>query len=268
MQDSITAVVITGNHEASIERTLASLYWCTEILVVDGLSSDSTVQIAGQNPKVSVLRHNYVSFSEHCKLGIQEASRPWVMCLRGDQEVSPELSEELVTMEKPRVEGGFKVRIRQVSEGTPLRSVRDRFPIVLYRRDRARVITNGFRDTMHVVGTIGELKGWIEQEDKKRQPEWLEWELRRSERRAVRLCAAESADLSLSDRLRKKAIIMPLWVFSTVFFRRELLKDGLAGHRFALREMFTELLLSARLLEMKLASSEKAPNRFTRRQIR
>ena len=42
----VTACVITRNEEKSIERALKSLQWADEIVVIDAISNDQTVEIA------------------------------------------------------------------------------------------------------------------------------------------------------------------------------------------------------------------------------
>ena len=43
---SISAVILTKNEERNIKKCLESLRWVDEIVMVDGFSTDKTVEIA------------------------------------------------------------------------------------------------------------------------------------------------------------------------------------------------------------------------------
>ena len=59
MLDQITPVILTYNEAANIGRTLERLAWAREVVVVDSLSTDDTVAIAGRFPNTRVVQRPF-----------------------------------------------------------------------------------------------------------------------------------------------------------------------------------------------------------------
>ena len=91
----LTALVPTYNEEANIQECLESLAFADEILVVDSFSTDRTVSLAAQNPRVRVLQHAYEGNGPQCNWGMDRASHPWIFILDADERVTPELGQEI-----------------------------------------------------------------------------------------------------------------------------------------------------------------------------
>jgi len=104
----LSAAIITLNEEANLPRCLASLRGlASETVVVDSGSTDRTAEIArehGARFEVHPWRGHVAQ--KNRALGL--ASRPWVLCLDADEEVSPELAasiRELLAGGEPRLDG-------------------------------------------------------------------------------------------------------------------------------------------------------------------
>ncbi len=95
----ISACIITFNEEDNIERCLSSLDFTDEIIVVDSFSTDHTLTIAKKFPRVKIetrVFDNYVSQKNYC---LSLAKNSWVLFLDADEEVSPELKEEILRLQ-------------------------------------------------------------------------------------------------------------------------------------------------------------------------
>ena len=91
---SLSVVIITFNEEHNLPRTLASVKWADEIIVVDSQSTDRTVEIANSfGAKVFV--EPWKGFAAQKNSALDKASRDWILSLDADEEVSPELKLEL-----------------------------------------------------------------------------------------------------------------------------------------------------------------------------
>lgn len=91
----ISAVVITFNEEANIERCLRGLRFADEIVVLDSVSTDRTVELARQfTDRVST--REFVGFSDQKSAAMQLASHEWVLSVDADEVVTEELAEEIV----------------------------------------------------------------------------------------------------------------------------------------------------------------------------
>jgi glycosyltransferase involved in cell wall biosynthesis len=90
----LSAVVLTKNNQASIQRTLQSLTWCQEILVIDDQSTDTTVSIAKKYTE-QIFIHRLINFSEQRNYALQQAKHQWILFVDSDEVVSEELAQEI-----------------------------------------------------------------------------------------------------------------------------------------------------------------------------
>jgi len=93
----ITALIPTYNEEENIEKCLASVAWCDEVLVVDSFSTDRTRDIASLLG-ARILTHEYVNSAAQKNWAIPQASCPWVLIVDADERVTPELREEVTRL--------------------------------------------------------------------------------------------------------------------------------------------------------------------------
>ena len=96
--ERISAVLLTKNEESRVTRCLESIRWADEIIVVDGLSTDRTVEICQRYGARVMSRAFSGSFSEERNAGTDMAAGDWILQLDGDDEVSEELREALQRM--------------------------------------------------------------------------------------------------------------------------------------------------------------------------
>ena len=95
MSIRITAVVLTRNEEETISRCLARLSWADEMLVVDSLSSDRTVELA-EAAGARVLTHPFRDFSDQTNWAYAQASGDWIFQIDADEFVSPRLRNSVL----------------------------------------------------------------------------------------------------------------------------------------------------------------------------
>ena len=95
---ALSVAIITHNEEANLGRTLRSLpkLFC-EIVVVDSGSTDSTVAIAEQYG-ARVIVADWIGFAAQKNLAIAECTGDWVLSLDADEELTPQLREEIVSL--------------------------------------------------------------------------------------------------------------------------------------------------------------------------
>jgi len=95
MRDKISACLTVNNEENNIRRCLESLRWADEIVVVDSFSSDRTVEICGEYTD-RVYKHEWLGYIGQKELVKNMASSPWIFFIDADEEVSPELRDEIL----------------------------------------------------------------------------------------------------------------------------------------------------------------------------
>ncbi|HUQ84979.1 MAG TPA: glycosyltransferase family 2 protein [Candidatus Limnocylindrales bacterium] len=92
----ISAIIITKNEEKSLKRSLRSLSWCDEVIVIDDDSTDDTVKIAEKLGAKVYKRSLDGDFSAQRNFGLQKAKNDWVLFIDADEEVSPALWFEIM----------------------------------------------------------------------------------------------------------------------------------------------------------------------------
>lgn len=90
----LCAIIITLNEEHNIARCLRSVNFATERVVVDSGSTDRTCEIAAAEGAV-VLRHTWEGYGQQKNWALAQAREPWVLFLDADEELSPELQQEI-----------------------------------------------------------------------------------------------------------------------------------------------------------------------------
>ncbi|MFC1461615.1 glycosyltransferase family 2 protein [Verrucomicrobiota bacterium] len=94
-RDKISACLTVGNEERDIERCLKSLAWADEIVVVDSFSKDRTVEICRQYTE-RVYQHEWLGYVGQKDLIKKMAVHPWIFFIDADEEVSPQLRQEIL----------------------------------------------------------------------------------------------------------------------------------------------------------------------------
>ncbi len=91
---SLSVVIITLNEEPNLARTLASVAWADEIVVVDSGSTDRTRDIA-ESFHARFFVEPWKGFAAQKNSALQKASGDWILSLDADEEVEPALAEEI-----------------------------------------------------------------------------------------------------------------------------------------------------------------------------
>lgn len=92
---SLSVVTITKNEEAHLPRALRSVRdWADEIIVVDSESTDRTVEIAREFTDKVFIRP-WPGYGPQKNFARDRASGEWIFQLDADEDVSPELAEEI-----------------------------------------------------------------------------------------------------------------------------------------------------------------------------
>ncbi len=91
----ITAAIIAKNEEKNIERVIKSVSFCDEIIVVDDFSGDKTVEHAKSSGAFVYQRKLDGDFATQRNFSMEKAKGDWILFLDADEEVTPELKDEI-----------------------------------------------------------------------------------------------------------------------------------------------------------------------------
>ncbi len=94
----ISVAIATYNEEKNIESCLKSVAsWVDEIVLVDGSSTDNTVEIAKKYKVNIIIVKNKSNFHLNKQKAIDNCSHEWILQLDADERVSEELREEILS---------------------------------------------------------------------------------------------------------------------------------------------------------------------------
>jgi glycosyltransferase involved in cell wall biosynthesis len=106
---TLSVAIVSHNEEANIGRTLESVKWADEIVVVDSGSTDRTCEIA-QRYGAKVVTEPWRGYVAQKQYAIDLCTKDWVLLLDADEEVSPGLVEEIQTaIADPNAVSGYKI---------------------------------------------------------------------------------------------------------------------------------------------------------------
>jgi glycosyltransferase involved in cell wall biosynthesis len=106
----ISAVILTHNSEASIKRTLESLLWCGERVVIDDFSTDKTITFAKSVKTKIYQRHLDEDFAAQRNFGLEKVKEGWVLFVDSDEVVSTKLQKEIIEVTKSRGINGYYIK--------------------------------------------------------------------------------------------------------------------------------------------------------------
>jgi glycosyltransferase involved in cell wall biosynthesis len=157
---TLSVCVICFNEEGNIKRCLDSALWAHEIIVVDSMSEDKTVEISRRYTD-KVFQKPWTGYQAQKEFALSKATSDWVLSLDADEEISEALREEIQTqIRQVNALDGYRIPRRSFYQGRwihhsgyyPDRQLR------LAKRKRARWKGGRVHEKLEVRGTIGDLK--------------------------------------------------------------------------------------------------------------
>lgn len=157
---NVTACVVSFNEEQNIRRCLESVSWCSEIVVVDSFSTDRTLEIAREYTD-NVIQREWPGFRAQKEFARQQGTCEWSLMLDCDEEISPELKDEIFqALETADGTDGFEMPRMVYYLGRWIRHG-DWYPdrkLRLYRKDAGEIIGIDPHDYVEVQGATKRLQ--------------------------------------------------------------------------------------------------------------
>lgn len=91
----LSVILITFNEASNIEACLASVAFADQIVVVDGGSTDETVELARAKGAQVLVEKDWRGFGPQKNLALGHARHKWVLALDADERVSQALGQEI-----------------------------------------------------------------------------------------------------------------------------------------------------------------------------
>jgi glycosyltransferase involved in cell wall biosynthesis len=94
MRKTLSVAMIAMNEEANLPRTLESVRWADEIIVVDSGSKDRTLEIA-QSFGAKTSYHDFGGHGEQKNVALDLCTSDWILLLDADEVLTPGLQDEI-----------------------------------------------------------------------------------------------------------------------------------------------------------------------------
>ena len=160
LRNRISACIICHNEEKNIRRCLESLKWVYDIIVVDSMSTDRTVEIAkGYTDRI--FQRPWPGYAAQKNFALSKAESDWILSLDADEAVSKALCDEITfEIAGPEALDGYRIPRRSFYQGRrinhsgyyPDRQLR------LFRREKGRWVGGRVHERMAVEGRVGDLE--------------------------------------------------------------------------------------------------------------
>jgi glycosyltransferase involved in cell wall biosynthesis len=155
----LSVVIVTLNEEDRLRACLESVAWTDEIVVVDAESQDKTAQIARDFTDRVIVRP-WPGFAAQKNFGLAEAGGDWILSLDADEQVSPELREEIArVLAANGPHDGYRLPRRNLFWGRWIRhgGLWPDWQLRLFRRGRGRFGERAVHESVVVTGSVGRL---------------------------------------------------------------------------------------------------------------
>ncbi len=161
MRKTLSVALITRNEEGNLERTLGTVAWADEIVIVDSGSSDRTEEIA-RGFHARFFDEPWKGFAAQKNSALEKCSCDWVLSLDADEALSDELAKAIwEVLHDDSAADGYAISRRNLFLGRWIRHG-GFYPdpkLRLFRRGSAEFEIRPVHEKVHFVGKAGRLKG-------------------------------------------------------------------------------------------------------------
>jgi glycosyltransferase involved in cell wall biosynthesis len=235
---SLGCAIITYNEEDSLERTLKSVQFCDEIVVVDSYSTDNTVNIAKKYTD-KVFFNKFLNYGTQKNFAIEKLSTDWVLSIDADEVVEDYLKGQILNATQNSLFDGYYIKIQLVFLGKALRfGGAQNWHLRLFKKNLK--FTESFVHEKVLSKTTSYLKGKILHYSYKNLSDYIE---------------KLNKYTTISASLKKNNKAHPFLRFNFELFKRFILRgaffDGYEGALYALLSSFYQLVKYAKIKELR-----------------
>jgi glycosyltransferase involved in cell wall biosynthesis len=280
----VSVLIPAKDEEDNIVDCIRSLDRFGEIVVLDSLSADRTVERA-RSAEAAVVERRFDDHATHKNWALDNVRfrYPWILIVDADERATPELTSEIESIVLgDRSRDGYYIPRQNWFDGVWLRHA-GRYPdyqLRLFRQGCGRYERRIVHEHLLLNGTVGHLRNpLIHLNDNKGMRRYLERQIRYAQMEAIEAHKLElgsaSRDLLTGDVLargpgRRRALknlayrhvpARPLWVFLWMYVIKLGFVHGLAGLRYCAWRMMYEFQVDLFLHEHRRAyhGQEQAP---------
>ncbi len=233
---TISAALATYNEENNIVDCINSLKQIvSEIMVVDGTSTDRTAELAQIAGARVINTNNKAMFNINKNMAINNCRGNWILLIDADERISSQLAGKIrqKVKENPK-ENGFWINRKNWFLGGYLKKG-GAYPdsvIRLFRRGKGRLAEKSVHEQVEINGEVGHLKSDI--------LHLADPDFERYLKRAIRYTDRTADDLKKFNpgkgtlQVVHYMILKPLTTFINIYIRHKGFEDGFRGFIWAI----------------------------------
>jgi glycosyltransferase involved in cell wall biosynthesis len=164
MTARLSVTIIVRDEENNIRRTLDSVRWADEIIVLDSGSADRTVEICREYTD-KVFHQDWLGYAGQKNAAIDRATGDWVLSLDADEPIEAALTEEIKRIiSSPEAVDGYRIPRKTFFLGKWIRhgGWYPDYNLRLFRRGKGRFEERAVHESIRVEGAIGTTEHAIE----------------------------------------------------------------------------------------------------------
>lgn len=242
----LTGIIIAKNEEQTIDRAIASLKFCDEILVVDNNSTDST-SVVSHNACARVISSSITNdFAQLRNTAVSSATDEWMLFLDADEVISDDLRINIKHELEDAKYSSYYLRRRdhfwgKILEHGEVSSVYERGIIRLMKKGSG-TWQGSIHETWQCNSEVGEIDGFIEHHPHPDISSFLESINDYSTIRAQGLIASGKKVGPL------QLVSYPVGKFFYTYFLKGGYRDGVQGFIYSFMMSFHSFLVRAKVL--------------------
>ncbi len=245
-QNKLSVIMIVKNEAHQIERTLKSVAWADEIVVVDAFSDDNTISICKKYTD-KVFQYEWINFSVQRQRSLRHATHSWVLSIDADEVVSEALAQEIQHLleNKPKANGYRVPRKTWYMDRWLEYTWFPDYQLRLFHKDDAFIENKDVHEGFSVKGNVDKLEGIL-----------YHYSYQSVENHVEKINQYTTLEVVAKlERLNGRKpkwyhlVFNPLSTFIKLFWFKKGYKDGLPGFILALMSAFYTQLLYAKTIE-------------------
>ncbi len=244
----ISVCLATFNEEKNIKDCLESVrQLADEIVIVDGTSSDKTVEIAKKYASKIIVRENPLMFHINKQKAFEAATSDWILYLDADERVTPKLKKEILDAIRSTLYAGYWIPRKNIIFGKWIQHAgwHPDYQLRLFKRGKAHLPCESVHEQPKLSGKAGHLKNPLIHYNYQTILQFV--------KRLNDLYSENDKNVFLAEGKKVEwhdAIRFPVNEFLKRFFREGGYKDGLHGLVLSMLQAFSIFVTFAKVWEI------------------
>ena len=247
--DKISAIIVTKNEEKMIKDCLESIKWVDEIIIVDDISTDRTVEICRRYPNVKVYKRKMEGFGPQKNYALGKTTGEWILSIDADERVTPELKKEMLRKISQETYDGYYLQLKSLVFGKWILDYKPR-NLRLFKKEKGKFTSKKVHEAVILNGKIGVLENLLLHLSSSygNMADYISIQ--------VNQYSSYTADdlYNMGRRITRKNwffnfVLRPTVIFFQKYFLKKGYREGLDGFSLSILAAFTYFVSYAKLLE-------------------